>query len=568
MATKNQKGDVYIKIKKLFPLDYKSNHLCEYINYLLKVLEKNKKVKKDSPRILGMAKFNNKESEIIKRFSTLPEKAQDPLKSCESIIQNFFINIPRWRSPNLQYNVGTAVNSVAVAAYAIALEENIYNINDGLAGNALIAEQIVSNILSNLAGLDKKTRGFFTFGGTATNFYATKIGLKKAVVNSSKVGIPKKIRVMITEDSHFSHKIAADWLGIGTNNVLIINSNKDRTSNLLDAKKKLIKAFESKKLVSSIIINGGTTYGHVIDDILSFVKLRDEMVKKFSLNYNPHIHVDSVIGWAWLFFNNYNFKKNKLRINLDTLRIIKKQYRKISQVKYADSWGVDFHKGVGGCPISCSMFIINNSEDLQFLSKKEGGIDMHQLATEFSLKSPADFTIETSRSAGPPLSALASLLTLGKEGYQRNLSNLIELSLMTKNLVSEFSDIQVCHEDSSLGYVTMLRVYPPELKDSILKKKELTLITKSSKEIKKFINDVNNYMKAFFTWDKEKRMSKNEGVEYSFSSGYLKLKNGCYVSGIKLYPVSPHFTKKHVKDSVSIIVSQKRYFDKNIWKRN
>jgi hypothetical protein len=85
--------------------------------------------------------------------------------------------------------------------------------------------------------------------------------------------------------------------------------------------------------------------------------------------------------------------------------------------------------------------------------------------------------------------------------------------------------------------------------------------------MKIFIDEVNKYMKAFFTWDKEKRMSKNEGIEYSFSSGYLRLKNGCNISGIKLYPVSPHLTKRHIKDSIATIINQKRYFDNHLWKK-
>ncbi len=557
------KNQIYNKLKDLFPLSYEDNKLCGFLAACYSVLDK--KIKKiDGPRILDKGKVKTS-TEIIKEFSILPEYGNSAISVCKKITANFFSGLPRWRHPKLQYNVGAPVNSAACALYTLALDENIYNINDGLAGNSLLAEKVVANILSDIAGLGQKSIGLFTFGGTATNYYATKIGLKKAAPNSGEAGIPKNLRVFVTEDAHFSHIVSADWLGIGTKNVITISPNQDRTSNIDDAEKKLRKALSSGQIVSSIILNGGTTYGHVVDDILSFVKLRDRLVKEFSLSYRPHIHVDSVIGWAWLMFKDYDFDKNELGINLNALKKIQQQYIKIAQLKNADSWGVDFHKGVGCCPIDCTVVMINDTNDLNLISKKEGSvIDMHQLATEFSLNSPADYTLETSRSGGPPLAALASLCTLGKKGFQRNLANLVEQSLYTKELLSHYEDIAVCYKDSTLGYVTMLRLYPPELVND--SKKEIELMDDSG-ECAAFIDQVNKYMKNFFSWDKKTRIAKGSGVEYSFSSGYMKLRDEVRISGIKLYPVSPHFNKRYAKQAVDEIVKQKKYFDRNIWRK-
>ncbi|MDD4661889.1 MAG: hypothetical protein PHG24_01240 [Candidatus Pacebacteria bacterium] len=549
-------------MKRLFPIDCKDSKFCDLFKFCHTVLDKRIK-KNNGPRILNVD--NKKNITIVKNFSNFPKHGIHPKIVCEKIVSNFFINTPRWRHPNLQHNVGAGVNTTASVLYSLALDENIYNINDGLAGNVLLAEQVVSNILSELANLDRKGAGLFTFGGTATNYYALKIGLKKAVPNSGKVGIPKNLKIFVTKDSHFSHTVSADWLGIGTDNVITIEPNNDRTSNIIDAENKLRSSLKKGNIISSIIINGGTTYGHVVDDILAFVKLRDKMVKEFSLSYKPHIHVDSVIGWSWLVFKNYNFSKNYLKIDKIALEKIKQQYDKISEIKYADSWGVDFHKGVGGCPVDCSIVMINNINDLQCLSKKDDNvIDMHQLAPEFSLNSPSDYTLETSRSGGPPLAALAHLYTLGQSGMQRNLANLVEQSLYTKKMVESFEDVVVCNKNDNLGYVTMMRLYPPELKNN--PKKNVEFID-NSQECIDFINQVNAYIKEFFTWDNKTRMMKGAGVEYSFSSGYITLNNGAKISGIKLYPVSPHFNKKYAKQAIEDIIGQKERFDKKIWSK-
>jgi glutamate/tyrosine decarboxylase-like PLP-dependent enzyme len=160
--------------------------------------------------------------------------------------------------------------------------------------------------------------------------------------------------------------------------------------------------------------------------------------------------------------------------------------------------------------------MFNKMEDLNLLSKKEGSfIDIHQLAPEFSFTSPADFTLETSRPGGAALAALASLHTLGTKGYQRNLANLVRLSLLTKKLLRSYEDVMVCNKDS-LGYVTMFRLYPPELKNS---PKRFLEFTKINEDMKIFIDTVNKYTKEFFSWDYKNRMLNNIGVEYSFSSG-------------------------------------------------
>lgn len=239
---------IYQKIKSLFPIEYKRNQLPKFLNSFFKILDK--KTNKNFARISG--KYGKDAyKELIEKYSTLPKEIKNPLEKCNEIVSDLFSGVPRWRSPHLQYNVGAPANTAAVAIYSLALDEDIYNINDGLAGNALVAEQSVTKILANLADIKTKAQGLFTFGGTATNLYAIKVGTKKVSPYSGKKGMPKNIKVMITEDSHFSHIVSADWLGIGTDNVVVIESSPDRSSNLKDAEKKMREIFEKGNLSGS-----------------------------------------------------------------------------------------------------------------------------------------------------------------------------------------------------------------------------------------------------------------------------------------------------------------------------
>jgi L-2,4-diaminobutyrate decarboxylase len=553
------KDEIYKRIKQYFPLQFSDNRISEYLAQCLRTIAQ--KIDSDDLARLNGSAGKSEFKGLVEKYSSIPEAGKPAEKVLDGIVNDLFSRVPRWRSPELQYNVGTAVNSVALAAYVLALEENIYAINDGLAGNTLAAEEAVSSILArNLAGVEKKARGFFTFGGTATNLYAKKIGIKKAVPESSRKGNPEGIKAMVTRDCHFSHDVSIDWLGIGKDNTIIIEPGSDRRSSLDDAERKIRETLDSGGILTSIAVNGGTTYNHIVDNIGGFVELRDRIVQEYSLDYIPHVHVDSVIGWSWLFFRGYDFENNPLNISPRALSMIKEQYDWISKINMADSWGVDFHKGVGACPVDCSVFMVNDERDLKYISKK-GEIDIHHLAAEFSFTNPVDFTLETSRSAGPALSALSSLHLLGLDGYRRNLANLIEQTVIMRDGLRQHQDIYICHEDSSLGFVTMLRFYPPELTQDPRLSKEISAPSSDTKDISE---QVNKYMKEFFTWEESTRMRAGRGVEYSISSGYIALPNGVKIAGVKLYPVSPHFNEQYAKKAVDTIVTQKRIFDQQV----
>lgn len=530
-------------------------NILRLIPHTIKKLEK--KERSAAPRVIG--KYNEKTyRKLLDQYSVLPKTpSKNQKRLIGDIAHDLIGGAPLWRSPYLHYNVGAAVNRISSTLYSIALDLNVFNINDGLSGNTVIAEHAVTKILAKLAGIDyEKCHGIFTFGGTATNLYAIKLGIAKAFPRSAQDGLPGNIQIAITEDSHFSHLNALNWVGVGAKNALMIKAKGDRNSDIADAKAKLTTALEAGISIPAIIINGGTTYDNVIDDIQAFAELRDELVKNFKLTYVPHIHVDSVIGWTWLMFKDYDFDKNPLNIEANTAKLIKDQYQKISKLSFADSWGVDFHKGAGTCPIPCSMIMINNGATVALLSWDKK-VDTHQLSREFSEFSPVDYTLETSRPAGAPLAALGAVNALGTEGYQAHLANLVQQNQLMRELFAreKRNDIQVLNQQSP-GYVTMIRVYPPNLTTE--RKSELS----SKEDSSVFVNHINSYMKSFFSFDTKDRMLYGKGVEYSYSSKYIITPNGAKLSALKFYPTSPYIDSKHIHETVASFLKQKDKFDK------
>lgn len=541
---------------------YEINDSRLFLQYLETVINArdNLITEADQPRLGSSPGGADTVDRLISKYSVLPDSFQDPTSELQQIVHDLFSGVPRWKSPRLQINTGTAPNTAATAAYALALQENIINVNSLLTGNTLAAEHAVTNIMASLAELPQKSYGIFTYGGSGTNLYALKLGLRKASPDASRKGLFEKIHVFVTEDSHFSQVTAADWLGVGVDSVVTVPASFDRTTNIQSLEEQLCQSIEAGYKIGAIYANGGTTFDHTIDDIPAIVDLRDRLVKKYALAYVPHIHVDSVIGWIWLAFQSYDWDSNPLDINATTLALLQSQYDRIKHVKLADSWGIDFHKATGSSPVACSMIMINRFEDAMLLSRKASSrVSTHQLAEEYQSASPMQYTLENSRPTGAPLAALVSLRTLGKEGYQSLLANLIEQTRHIKDVLRLQPHVQIANR-ASAGFTTLVRLLPPGVQKIELED-ELQAHSVEQSEL------ISRYTREFFTWDKQTRMQKGQGVEYSFTERYFKTNQGVDLYALKLYPVSPYYTSEYADEAAATIIEQEKIFRGNIWQK-
>ena len=73
------------------------------------------------------------------------------------------------------------------------------------------------------------------------------------------------------------------------------------------------------------------------------------------------IHVDSVLGWVYLFFKDYSFDDNPAEFDGQTLAVLQSLLSKARSFRYADTMGIDFHK-TGFCPYVTSLFIVKDKE--------------------------------------------------------------------------------------------------------------------------------------------------------------------------------------------------------------
>lgn len=352
----------------------------------------------------------------------------------------YFENCVNFDCTGVMYNVHPNPNIYGQIASLFASFANPNFCMDLPAGKLLILEKAVINYLNSLVGWNTRdSGGIFTFGGKGTLLYALKIALDKTNQNSRKRGINGDNYVISNDLGHPCHIEICNWLGIGEDNCMRLKTYEG-VINPEDFRKAFIEIIEKGAKLPLIILNGMTTNNHTFDDVKAVHDIRNELVKAYKLDYTPHIHVDSVLGWVYTLVGQYDFNKNPLSLNDTVTNVLKSKARQAGLIKYADSFAADFHK-TGFCSYISSVFLIKNKQDLF-------NIEGHYSESDdmiFSEYAPYDYSLESSRSPHGPVSSFATLKTLGVKGFVEILANHTEAYLCLKEKFKQQKNAIVCN---------------------------------------------------------------------------------------------------------------------------
>lgn len=491
----------------------------------------------------------------IDKYNTLikNKKLSNSSKESSEVLKNFSEMFQRsviWENPGTMINITPPANIVSIVTSFYA---SLYNPNfaqDESSGYLMSTELIVSKYLSDLVGwANQKSRGIFTFGGKGTNLYAVKIGLKKAFPDITEKGLNGRRAVVISnEKAHPCHAEVCDWVGLGKESCIRLTTNKFGQINLNEMENCLRRQLENNIKIACIILNGGTTNEIIIDPIKEVVELRDKLVKEYNLNYKPHIHIDSVIGWAWLFFKKYDFNKNNLNMSNIELKKIKSMKNKITKIKYADSFGADFHK-TGFCPYISSIYMSRDFNDVMILGNK---IDKGVNNLSFGEYSPFEYTLELTRSSIGPVSAYAALETFGIEGFQKLIYRIFSNSEYIRNKINSIKSFEVININTE-GIATLFVIHKSDTK------KYLDYLNSSEKETRDFLE----YNHNFYLYCLKKLEEKKISFKITFSKSYKPSGSSIKTGALKIYPMSPIVNKKELDEIIQQIKFLKEEFDNN-----
>ena len=376
-----------------------------------------------------------------------------------------FQNMPNWINPGTMINVIPPSNLAALAASCFT---SMYNPNlgqDTYSGLLLTAEMEVVKYISDLIGWDwKESYGTFTFGGKGTNLYGAKIALNKADPTVRTEGALRNKYFMVTSQTcHPCHFQVCDWIGIGSSNCLELPVMMDGRMDLVKAEDIISKKIEEGYIFIGYNLNGGSTNELTIDPIEDIYNMNLRIKRKYSLDYTPHIHVDTVLGWIGLFFNKYDFEKNELNIDERHLKRIKSLNNRVKQIIYADSVGVDFHK-TGFCTLTSSVIVLKNRKDYFTLNPaKEFPLE----DLEFGKYNPFETTLELSRGGHGIISALVALKCLGINGFQDLVGNLFSSSEFFREKLSENNLVEIINKETE-GFATLFIIKPKKYQSMTL----------------------------------------------------------------------------------------------------
>ena len=442
-------------------------------------------------------------------------------------ISPFFSNCINWKSARTQFNITPPVSIPSVAASSIASLLNPNGVWDVASGSFAELERFLVEYFSQLIEWEN-AGGMFVFGGTATNMYPIKIGITNCLRDAPSKGINDQIYVLSNDEGHSCHVTLCNWLGIGTEKCIRLKTNNQgvvESKDLLEAFEELIK---NGKYVACIILNSGPNFNGRFDDIKTIKLGIDYLVAKYNLNYTPHIHADSVIGWVFLLFKDYDFEKNDLDLPNPILKKIEKIYSFASNIMYADSFGIDFHK-TGFCPYLSSLFITKDLNDWDKIIGSDAPTFTHQ-SFNFGDYKPGQYTLECSRPVNGAITAYTTLNSLGINGIRKIIANFLYIAEDLRYRMGILKDISICNKNS-WGWSTQFLI-KENLSDSSFHKLY-------EEEEENQIEKNNAFQKEFYDYLISKYDNKLPW-NIGFSKCYKKNKFGFSISALKNYPMSPY----------------------------
>lgn len=271
--------------------------------------------------------------------------------------------------------------------------------------------------------------------------------------------------IMVSTRGHYSIEKAANFLGIGTDNVFNIPVNSNNCIDLKRLRRRIKGLQESKgkertKIIAIVGIAGTTETGN-IDNL--------ETLAEISREAGAHFHVDACWGGSALLVDEYRplFKG----------------------IEMADSVSIDAHKLLY-CPMSMGVILFRNEKDLNLVRH------FSQYIIRRNSVDTGRFTIEGSR----PFACLkpwAALKIIGRQGYGLLLKQANESTNTLKGILDNCGNFETLNIPEL--FILNYRFIPEKAREQLLAWEGVgtsSRKTKKAKEAEVRIRKVNHLINA------------------------------------------------------------------------
>ncbi|WP_141500491.1 pyridoxal phosphate-dependent decarboxylase family protein [Paenibacillus luteus] len=321
------------------------------------------------------------------------------------------------------------------------------------------AEVKVVAMMSELVDYDPSVSGgYTTWGGQGAIFTGLRLAINKASSSAATNGVPRNLYAFCSESAHYSLYKSMEATGIGSNNLIKIRTLEDSSLDVADLKEKMENVILNGGTPIYVVATTGTTDAMGIDSIDEIFNMTELLSQKHGIQ-RPHIHADSALGGFFAFFNKYDFEKNSLGIEKDTLYALKIIQQKMKYLYKADSLCFDFQK-LGQTPYSTSLFLVKNATDLKLLDldPDETPYVGHRGYGQYH----TSYTLECSR-MGSSISIYSALLAFGIEGYQKLLAQFVDVNVAFRKRLLKVVPEAIIVNPLNPGIITLFRLYHDRL---------------------------------------------------------------------------------------------------------
>jgi len=366
-----------------------------------------------------------------------------------------------WENPASVENVISMPCDPGIYGAMVGLLSNPNLVYHEYAGMALDLEKYVVRQIAKLVGYDTgEATGLFTQGGTFCNLYGYLAGIRKSLPEARQFGMGyiHDYRFLHSLGGHYSNITNLSLLGVDAQKRTIrIKVKENNDIDLDDLEQQLHACFRLGCVVPTIMLTMGTTDTFAVDCVKPVYDLRNRLCAHYDLEVRPHIHVDSAVGWPLLFFVNYDFEGNPLHINRATRTGLEFYAERFSELKYADSFTVDFQKW-GYVPYTSSLVMFKHKSDMAYLQNDPENFCYFE--SDLQGQTHLQSTIECSRGAAGLFGAYAAMAYLGIEGYRTLIANCLQNANYFYCRLKELSNVKII-APGNMGPSVGFRVYDP-----------------------------------------------------------------------------------------------------------
>ncbi len=211
---------------------------------------------------------------------------------------------------------------------------------------ATYVEEAMIRYWTSRAGYGNQADGVFTSGGTQSNYMGLLLARdafcqKNWNQNVQKQGLPEgftKLRVLCSEEAHFSVKKAAAQLGLGEKAVVSVPVDEEHRMDCSALRQIIMEMEEQELLPFAVFATSGTTDFGSLDPL--------EELADICRENDIWFHVDAAYGGGLLLSSHRH---------------------KLAGLEQADSMTLDFHKWLYQ-PISSGVFLLKDSDHFKWIA--------------------------------------------------------------------------------------------------------------------------------------------------------------------------------------------------------